>query len=156
MTTAKEITTAAKAWVGTPFMHMGRTRGFGADCIGLVLGVLKEVNYPHQYEDTPYRPMPGKRFMDDLYKHCLIVWKGDATVENPLDFVQEADIAAIAWGLTPAHAAFLTWNTSIKAWYMIHAHSDPEKVVHHRVDEKWRHRIKAVFRLPNLVDGHLE
>ena len=35
--------TAARAWIGTPYMHQAARRGVGADCLGLIRGVWEEV-----------------------------------------------------------------------------------------------------------------
>src|SRR5574343_428474 len=40
---AELIIEAARGWVGTPFHHQASRRGIGADCLGLVTGVLREV-----------------------------------------------------------------------------------------------------------------
>ena len=38
-----KVLTAARFWIGTPYRHQGRVRGVGCDCLGLVLGVWREV-----------------------------------------------------------------------------------------------------------------
>ena len=43
----------ARTWIGTPYRHQARCRGAGADCLGLVLGVWREL-----YGDLP-RGLPG-------------------------------------------------------------------------------------------------
>lgn len=37
------VVAAARGWLGTPYVHQGRCKGAGADCLGLVLGVWDEV-----------------------------------------------------------------------------------------------------------------
>lgn len=37
------IIAAARAWIGTPYRHQAARRGAGADCLGLVRGVWREV-----------------------------------------------------------------------------------------------------------------
>ena len=41
---ADEIVARARAWIGTPYRHRASCRGAGADCLGLVRGVWREVS----------------------------------------------------------------------------------------------------------------
>ena len=38
-----EVVAAARGWLGTPYRHQAAARGAGADCLGLVRGVWREV-----------------------------------------------------------------------------------------------------------------
>jgi len=42
MTGRAELVRVARAWVGTPYVLGASLRGVGADCVGLVRGVLRE------------------------------------------------------------------------------------------------------------------
>ena len=37
------IVAAARSWIGTPYRHQASVRGAGADCLGLLRGVWREV-----------------------------------------------------------------------------------------------------------------
>lgn len=37
------VVAAARGWIGTPYVHQASCRGAGADCLGLVRGVWREV-----------------------------------------------------------------------------------------------------------------
>lgn len=37
------VVAAARRWIGTPYRHQASLRGVGADCLGLVRGVWREV-----------------------------------------------------------------------------------------------------------------
>ena len=37
------IVSAARAWIGTPYLHQASLRGAGCDCLGLIRGVWREV-----------------------------------------------------------------------------------------------------------------
>ena len=41
-----EIVTAARGWIGTPYVHQQSVRGAGCDCLGLLRGVWREVRGP--------------------------------------------------------------------------------------------------------------
>ena len=38
-----DIVDAARSWIGTPYRHQASCKGAGTDCLGLVLGVWREV-----------------------------------------------------------------------------------------------------------------
>lgn len=54
--TGDAIVAAARGWIGTPFRHQGSCRGSGADCLGLVLGVCRELGLPVSEPVPAYTP----------------------------------------------------------------------------------------------------
>ncbi|MEM6940564.1 MAG: NlpC/P60 family protein [Pseudomonadota bacterium] len=40
---ASQIVSSARAWIGTPYVHQASTQGAGADCLGLLRGVWRDV-----------------------------------------------------------------------------------------------------------------
>jgi len=38
-----DVVAEARTWVGTPYQHQQRTRGLAVDCIGLVIGVARNL-----------------------------------------------------------------------------------------------------------------
>ncbi len=49
---ADEVVRAARQWIGTPYHHQASVRGIGADCLGLVRGVWREL-YGRDAEAPP-------------------------------------------------------------------------------------------------------
>jgi len=47
---------AARGWVGTPYRHQASLKGEGADCLGLIRGVWREVIGPEPEALQPYSP----------------------------------------------------------------------------------------------------
>lgn len=43
---AEAIVACARSWIGTPYRHQASCRGAGADCLGLLRGVWREVLGP--------------------------------------------------------------------------------------------------------------
>ena len=37
--TVDDVVKEARTWIGTPFVHQGRTKGLACDCLGLMIGV---------------------------------------------------------------------------------------------------------------------
>jgi hypothetical protein len=59
MTTRAQVATQARAWIGTPFAHQHRARGVGVDCVGLVIGVARELGLvPSCFDVTGYGSVP--------------------------------------------------------------------------------------------------
>ena len=50
MATESAIVAAARAWIGTPYVHQASAKGAGCDCLGLIRGVWREV---HGAEPAP-------------------------------------------------------------------------------------------------------
>ena len=46
----------ARGWVGTPYRHQASLKGEGADCLGLIRGVWREVVGPEPEVLPPYSP----------------------------------------------------------------------------------------------------
>ncbi|WP_439522849.1 peptidase [Marivita sp.] len=41
--TESDVVNVARGWIGTPYVHQASLRGAGADCLGLLRGVWREV-----------------------------------------------------------------------------------------------------------------
>jgi len=47
-----EVCARARAWIGTPYQHQASIKGVGADCLGLVRGIWREI-YGEEPEALP-------------------------------------------------------------------------------------------------------
>ncbi|MFW2342306.1 peptidase P60 [Brevundimonas sp.] len=47
---------SARGWIGTPYRHQASVKGEGADCLGLIRGVWREVIGPEPEALPPYSP----------------------------------------------------------------------------------------------------
>jgi cell wall-associated NlpC family hydrolase len=52
-----DIVAAARSYIGVPFVHQGRTKVHGLDCLGLIWAVAKDVGYDYQMRND-YTPAP--------------------------------------------------------------------------------------------------
>ena len=50
------IVQAARGWIGTPYRHQASVKGVGADCLGLLRGVWREVCGPEPEGTPAYTP----------------------------------------------------------------------------------------------------
>ena len=133
------LVAAARAYLGVPFRHMGRTPR-ALDCVGL--GWLAyhdcgvDLPVPRFYGREPYRATLLQALRDALGE----------PVEAPL---QPADVGVFRFREEPHHVAMIG-DGPYGELTLIHADSSPglRRVVEHRLDDWWRERLVAVFRRP--------
>ncbi|MBK1625378.1 DUF6950 family protein [Afifella marina] len=143
-----EIVTAARGWIGTPYRHQAALRGVGADCLGLVRGVWREL-YGTEAETPPaYTPdwaeaRGEETLRDAACRHLCEIEIAEA---------RAGDVLLFRWrrGLPAKHAAILSGETT-----MIHAH-EGAAVAEVALVPAWRRRIAYAFAFPNLGDGEAE
>ncbi len=66
----------ARAWIGTPFIPQGDFRGAGADCVGLVRGILRELSgvyVPAPAWRNDWAVGQGEPILDALHAHLMPV-----------------------------------------------------------------------------------
>lgn len=148
MATRADVIAAARSYIKTPFVHQGRMKGRGLDCVGLILSVGEDLNLldktgaPIRRDDyTGYAAQPSDAFVRDEMKRRL-----NEQLRNDL---QPGFAVAIKLPYFPCHAGFLTERNGVL--YMCHALSGLKyEVTEHRVDEQWRSRFCGVFSLPGV------
>ena len=52
----ERIVAAARGWIGTPYRHQASLKGVGCDCLGLLVGVWREVTGKAVGSLPPYTP----------------------------------------------------------------------------------------------------
>lgn len=136
MITAHDVVAEARAWLGVPFLHQGRSRN-GVDCIGYVaavcahLGALEPLNnLPHNYARNPQA----------LLKDALRMLGRPTTLEIGC-------IVLIKWPLTkdPSHVGIYTGES------MIHCYEAVGRVVEHGYTTPWPERTESLWRLPGVT-----
>lgn len=133
--TADEIVAAARAEIGTPFVHQGRSPGRELDCIGLAIVVARTW---YDIPDTEaYGRMPiGGKLETGFDSHPLLV-----RVKEP----QAGDLLIMRFGNDPQHVAICAGET------IIHSYSTVGKVVEHRFSDVWRKRVVRVYRFKDMA-----
>jgi NlpC/P60 family putative phage cell wall peptidase len=141
---AARIVTAARTWIGTPYRHQASCRGAGADCLGLVRGVWREVMGREPEQPPPYTPdwaeRPGggvtcETMADGARRHLAEIAVEEARAGDVVLFRMRA-------GGPAKHAAILSGDGR-----MIHAYSG-RAVVETALTEWWRRKIAFAFRFP--------
>lgn len=137
----QEIILAARTYLDTPYVHLGRVKGAGIDCVGLVQGLLAGFGLPHS-DKTQYTPTGGGMLsLSRELQACLV----------PVMFVHLArpgDVLAF-WINRAGQAKHCGVMTDRG---LLHTHSGLKRVVEHRMDASWTKRLMEVYRFPNVED----
>jgi len=142
--TPEQIVAQARTWLKTPFHHQGRLKHKGVDCIGLIVGVMNELElsddtgrFLSSYDVSGYSVTPdGYSLKAALDKHFQIV---------PIDEICPADILLFRFNKNPQHVAFVT-DRADGAIGILHCYSTSNYVVEHILDKSWRRLIVAAYR----------
>jgi cell wall-associated NlpC family hydrolase len=150
---AQKYQTSLDEWLNAPFRHMGQTWN-GTDCIGLVLGVYKQLGLipealnPNEYARQWY-------LTDSQERHpAFEQLKASITLERIDDVskLRAGDILCFAFGKgIEAHVGLLTARGTI-----IHsvAGEQADKVIESRFDDnRWRKRYVYAYRLSNSTSS---
>jgi NlpC/P60 family putative phage cell wall peptidase len=143
MTHSNDIVAQARSWLGTPFHHQARLKKVGCDCLGLIVGVVDELELKDKngvklaaYDEVTYSKEPDGEY--------LIQKLVDVLAEIPVEEMRAGDLALFKVRANPQHLAILTdYEGGIG---MIHSFAPARRVVEHRLDDDWRARIVKVFR----------
>ncbi len=134
----------ARGWIGTPYEHQASCRGSGADCLGLLRGLWRELLGAEPETPPAYTPdwsEPGGR--EDLLaaagRHLSPVPRS-AAVPGDVVLMRMAD------GAVAKHVGILARSDQGHAT-LIHAYSN-HGVVESPLTPAWSRRIVAVFRFP--------
>lgn len=134
------IVAAARAWIGTPYHHQASLKGVGADCLGLVRGVWRDV-YGVEAERPPgYSRDWGEAsgietLLAAAMRHLIPKHKSERAPGDVLVFRMRPDAIA-------KHAAVLTTTTT-----MVHAMED-RIAAEVSLSAWWQRRLAAVFSFP--------
>ena len=104
------VVAEARSWIRTPYHHMGRIKGAGADCLSLLAEVYERAGVvPHV--EIPYYP-PDWHLHRDLERYLM----GLADYGRPTDTPLPGDIAMFKYGRCFAHGGIVSaWPALIHA-----------------------------------------
>jgi cell wall-associated NlpC family hydrolase len=102
---------AAKSWCGTPYIHMGRVKGVGVDCLTLLAGVYQEAGLVERVPIPNYPRDWHLHNPEQLYMNGLLKYMKETTSPNP------ADIVLWQFGRCYSHGAIIVkWPVVIHAY----------------------------------------
>lgn len=126
-----DIVTVAEDWIGTPFHQQGRQKKFGCDCIGLILGIAKEINA---------KPITGEPWgkcdvltYDAIKDSKLLVEAMPKYFAKITTNPQPGNILLIEINNSQYHLVIQSHNNKI-----IHSCSSIGRVICHRIIPSWK------------------
>lgn len=140
-----EIVRLAREWIGTPYEHQASCRGAGADCLGLIRGVWRELHGAEPEAVPSYSPdwtdvAPVEVLLEAASRHLCFVDPGDPRVGDVILLrmrqrgpAKHTGLLALADG---GHAT------------LIHAYSG-RGVVESVLTPPWIRRVAGTFRYPD-------
>lgn len=135
------VVASARAWIGTPYHHQASLRGVGADCLGLIRGIWRDL-YGSDAEQPPgysrdWGEASGKETLMRAATRHLIA-RAPGTAPEPGDVL----IFRMRSGAVAKHAAVLATPATL-----IHAMED-RRVAEIAFTAWWRRRLAAAFSFP--------
>jgi len=141
--TVDELVAAARSYTGVRWHHQGRTRA-GLDCVGLIICVLRDLGLS-DYDVGGYGALPDGTMSKVLRERCIL--------QSPGTEPAPGMIAEMRFEVLPQHLGFIV-PYHLGGVSLLHVMSlHPRKVTEHRLDDVWRRRIAALYRIPGVTEG---
>ena len=134
------VVAAARAWIGTPYVHQMSVNGAGCDCLGLIRGVWRDVLGPEPEAPPPYgmdwsEASGEERLWAAALRHLQPVDPGTHTAGSVLLFRMKDRAVAKHLGIATDGPGF------------IHAYSG-YGVIESALTRPWARRVVARFDFP--------
>lgn len=138
-----QIVAAARDWIGTPYRHQASVKGEGADCLGLVRGLWREL----LGEEPETAPAYASDWAEAGGQEALWAAARRWLVEIPVSQAKAGDVLLfrMASGAPAKHCAIL--SDAAGEGRMIHAYWG-RSVVESWMGRWWRARLVAAFAWP--------
>ena len=138
------VVRAARSWLGTPYRHQASVKGVGADCLGLVRGVWREVMGREPEAVPAYRADWAEVGGEETLLAAARRW----LVEIPVARARPGDVLLfrMAPGCAVKHCGILSAVDAAEPRF-IHAYWG-RAVVESWLGRWWRERLAAAFTWP--------
>tara|TARA_R110001606_G_scaffold12306_10_gene53501 strand:- start:55024 stop:55473 length:450 start_codon:yes stop_codon:yes gene_type:complete len=141
--------TAARGWLSTPYRHQASVKGEGADCLGLVRGIWRELYGTEPEAAPPYSADWAEVGGEETLLAAARRW----LIEIPTGQAEPGDVLLfrMSAGAPAKHCAVLSDVAGAEP-RMIHAYWG-RSVVESWMGSWWRRRLVAAFTWPDVTDG---
>jgi NlpC/P60 family putative phage cell wall peptidase len=135
----------ARRWIGTPYLHQASCRGAGADCLGLVRGVWRELLGEEPVAVPAYTPDWSEVQRDE------VLWEAALRHLVPREIASPGDVLLFRMreGSVAKHLGILTEGGDAPRF--VHAYSG-HAVVENSLSAPWQRRVVAAFAFPGGAD----
>ena len=132
-----DVVAVARRWIGTPYQHQASCEGAGADCLGLVRGIWREVCGAEPALVPAYTPDWSEASKDERLLEAM------GQYFTPVSEAAVGDVLVFRLRAVAKHLAVVSARGKI-----IHAYSG-RGVVETPISAAWERRIAGVFRFPD-------
>lgn len=129
------LISGARALLGVPFLHQGRSAVDGVDCAGLLVLAAQTMGVP-VLDSVGYGPFPHDGELEGYLAEQPRLARRDWPDDR-----QPGDLLLLRMFQVPQHLALQTSEDT-----MIHSWEGVGHVCEHRIDEKWAARIVAAYQ----------
>jgi NlpC/P60 family putative phage cell wall peptidase len=138
-----DVVAHARRWLGTPYRHQASVHGAGADCLGLIRGVWRDL-----YGSEPETPPPYSRDWAEVGGD-EVLWAGAERhlVEKDPDQMARGDTLLFRMrdGMVAKHLGILSDDGPVPRF--IHSYAR-HGVIESALSWPWRRRVVACFSFP--------
>lgn len=145
MSIRQRIVAEAREWIGTRFVHQHRAKGHGVDCVGLPIGVCRNLGLvPPDMDIEPYGEVPDSVSLlqvSDQYMRRIAV-----------SSIQPGDLIVIRRERGPEHFGIVA-DYPHGGLSLIHAFGTADRkgrVVEHHLDAQTLARAVVAYVLPGV------
>ena len=137
-----QVVEYARSWKDVPYRHQGRSR-LGVDCAGILVEIARMVNI--EITDVlNYSREPSTFSLKEQMDRVL------CPIDR--DDILPGDALLFKIDILPQHVAIVS-DYLYGGLGMIHAYTKVKKVVEHRLNDVWMHRLIQAYRIPGIVEG---
>lgn len=144
MISPSHVFLAARELIESPYVHQGRKKGVGIDCLGVVIWTANYLNL--DIEDVNNYPRkPDGTMNDKIAAVCpqIELQTGALLVFTINEYPQHCGIVS---NYQPPYSSKMGLG-------LIHAWDIVEMVVEHRLNRKWLNRVVGCYGLPGVSYG---
>jgi len=142
MTSHTQVVECPRSFLETPFHHQARLKGVGVDCVGLVIGVARELELvPVELDVLGYPRTPdGTSLMATMRQHMTEIDRAA---------MQPGDVIVVSFDRDPQHLAILG-DYRHGGLSIIHAAGNTGRVIETRLMFSESMKFVAAFTLPGI------
>jgi NlpC/P60 family putative phage cell wall peptidase len=135
------IYTEARRWVGTPYHHHGRRINQSCDCIGLIIGVGRELglSFPSDAEIPKYSALPH----DGMCEKMADKYLARQSVSDPAP--GQVGLFFVTMRGVGQHFCIFAWHEKTQRNTMIHAFENGRHVIETGISDFWRKRLIRIY-----------
>lgn len=137
------MVSAARAWIGTPYVHQASAKGAGCDCVGLLCGLWREAFGAAPEALPPY----SAHWAEPAGREILLEGLGRHMTAKPIAARAPGDVLVFRMrkGALAKHLGLMGQGAPSPTF--IHAYSG-RGVVESALSAPWARRIAGVFAFP--------